>query len=573
MKRTHGFTLIEVMVTAGIIAFLAGITIVAVNPAKHMSEARNAQRATNLGSIQGAINHYTLDSAGTYPAGIDGTLRMLGSATTGCAVSCGQNFQTPLTGLFNDDNSADFSTGTYHDTWWNTASSAVTLNTAGLTARTGWYRSGVKDAGANQTWMTFTWTPSAPYNKELPNNAASETAYPSGNAVMTGNVLLMHMNESSGTITDSSGGNRNGTVTGGVNYGVSGKLRTGLGWNGGANTYVSVPHSTALNLPNTGGTVMIWINPTITTGSIPQNTGMGVIRKPDYGPNIYSPGGYGIEVYRNLTSSPANIRAYLGWNSGVPSSQQVLTGTATIANNTWHHVALTWNATTMNIYVNGVLDATATRTSGPLNWSSASPAPVYLGHNGAAISGAPPSWYTGSMDEAALFSRELSATEIRSAYERGAFRLRAQLRTCDDVLCNGETLKGPSGSSSDYYEEINNTGLGLPTFAITNQLINRYFQYDIFFDTDTSSYGPGLRTVLASNSADIPGGDPTTENTAEACLNLSSTLTPTYLTEIPVDPQTGSASRTYYAAKKLGRDNLIVRACSPELGESIQIEQ
>lgn len=577
LKRMHGttkgFTLIELLIVVGVLTILASITIVGVNPARQISNTRNAQRTADVANIQGGINHYAIDTFGGYPAGIDTTLRMIGTSASGCAVTCGPETIIPPTSLFTDTSPVLFNLGTFSNTQWDAASSSVQLTPTGLSNRTGSYTSSVKDAGTSQTWTTFTWTPGAPYRKELPNGGASETGYPSGNAVMGGNVLLLHMNQTNGAIIDSSGGNRNGAVTGGVNYGVSGRLNTGLGWNGSSNTYVSVPHTSVLNLPNTGGTVMLWIQPTLTNGSIPQNTGMGVIRKPDYGPNLYSPGGYGIEIYRNLTSSPANIRVHLGWNSGTSNSQQTLTGTMPLSNNTWHHVALTWNAATMNIYVDGLLDSTAPRTSGPLNWASASPSPIYFGHNGAAVTGAPPAWYTGSMDEAALFNRQLSTAEIKAAYERGAFRLRAQVRTCDDSLCNGETVKGPSGSASDYYEEINNSSLGLPSFSITNQPPGRYFQYQMFFDTDTANYGPELKSVSANNNASGGGSTTVTENTAEACLDLAPLLVPTYITDMPVDPQTGSLEKTYYAVKKLNRDNLIVRACSPELDKSIQVEQ
>ena len=47
--------------------------------------------------------------------------------------------------------------------------------------------------------------PQRPLCKELPDNKGIESAYPTGNADMTGNVLLMHMNEASGTVLDYSG--------------------------------------------------------------------------------------------------------------------------------------------------------------------------------------------------------------------------------------------------------------------------------------------------------------------------------------------------------------------------------
>ena len=65
-----GFTLIELLLVIGIIAILVSIVIVAINPAKSIGEARDAQRRQDVHTILNAVYDYLLDNDGTLPAGI-----------------------------------------------------------------------------------------------------------------------------------------------------------------------------------------------------------------------------------------------------------------------------------------------------------------------------------------------------------------------------------------------------------------------------------------------------------------------------------------------------------------------
>lgn len=66
-KKNKGFTLIEILVVIGIIAILAAIVIIAINPKKHFDDAVAAQRDANVNTILNAISQYIVDSKGDLP--------------------------------------------------------------------------------------------------------------------------------------------------------------------------------------------------------------------------------------------------------------------------------------------------------------------------------------------------------------------------------------------------------------------------------------------------------------------------------------------------------------------------
>lgn len=69
MKR-NGFTLIELLVVIGIVAILATIVLVAINPARQFATARDTARRNDVYQILNAIHQYAVDNGGIYPAQI-----------------------------------------------------------------------------------------------------------------------------------------------------------------------------------------------------------------------------------------------------------------------------------------------------------------------------------------------------------------------------------------------------------------------------------------------------------------------------------------------------------------------
>jgi prepilin-type N-terminal cleavage/methylation domain-containing protein len=66
MKQHKGFTLIEILIVIGLIAVLAGVLVVALNPARQFAQARNAQRYNNIDTIMGAVINNMTDNRGLF---------------------------------------------------------------------------------------------------------------------------------------------------------------------------------------------------------------------------------------------------------------------------------------------------------------------------------------------------------------------------------------------------------------------------------------------------------------------------------------------------------------------------
>ncbi len=85
--KKKGFTLLEILLVIGIIAVLATVVIVSLDPATRFRDARDARRLSDIQSILSAVHQYIVDNRGELPSGLDTTEREISTDGSGCAIS------------------------------------------------------------------------------------------------------------------------------------------------------------------------------------------------------------------------------------------------------------------------------------------------------------------------------------------------------------------------------------------------------------------------------------------------------------------------------------------------------
>jgi len=218
--------------------------------------------------------------------------------------------------------------------------------------------------------------------------------------------LLMHFDEGSGTKTsDKTNYGNNGSCSGAsCPVWVSGKTGNALSFDG-INDYIKVPDNASIAISGSNADISLeaWIYPR--TYPNPQSWGGIVTKSLGTGGFI----GYGLFIYSPSITNPLTVYFAVGDEiSGVPNAKY-----QNINPNQWYHVVGTYDHKYIKLYVNGVLQA-----SNPLNVSIINIDDLKIGHLN--WSGFPNLYFNGTIDEAAVYSKALSAQEVSEHYAANA---------------------------------------------------------------------------------------------------------------------------------------------------------
>lgn len=139
-KNKKGFTLVEVLLVIVIVAILAGIVLVAVNPGRQVFQANNTQRNSDVSAILNAVHQYSIDNRGALPAAITTTATNVASGAAQADI-CADLVPTYLAALPFDPTAAStgFTDCTNYNTGYSISSDAnnritVTAPSAELSA-------------------------------------------------------------------------------------------------------------------------------------------------------------------------------------------------------------------------------------------------------------------------------------------------------------------------------------------------------------------------------------------------------------------------------------------------------
>jgi uncharacterized repeat protein (TIGR01451 family) len=371
-----------------------------------------------------------------------------------------------------DDTAAEFNAGTHNNTFWNDPRPAIDgderLEMVDTSLGTGVYTSHVFDGGNDGvSWNRLSWVPRRPYWKPLPDNGAEEWGYVHGEANMAGNRILLQADLPT-ELLNTSGVGEDATCPAMAGEGcpttTSGRFGFALSFDGAVSQTAVI--SDAVDPDRYAAELWVYVP----TGAI---TDTSFLLRTDTPTDT-------VEAYSHMLGVVDGHFAYTVYDGAC----HTITSTTLITPDTWFHVAGTaQSGGDIELYVNGVREA---RLSG-MGTLWAGGGWYRLGSVYGPVT--PTAYFTGRLDEIAIYSRTLSSGEVLDHYLRGALRLSYEVRSCSLPDCSDGTW------SSGSYSEQSNTSLTTPANVVFIAPDNRYFQYRATLETDRTDYSPELRSV------------------------------------------------------------------------------
>ena len=374
-KHNQGFTLLEILLVVGIIAILAGIVIIAINPSKQLATVRNAERKSDVLALHNALQQYYIDNS-KYPDGVD-TLNEVCDTGALTPSSVPTDFCTGLVNL-------SVLVPTYLTAIPKDPMGSVTNNATGYSVVNAGGRIGLSAVRV-----------------ELGTQVGIGTLIGGGGnsgpwVPISGLVAHYLMNDTDGTTAlDNTSNHNDGT---GSYAPTEGKIGGGLGFDGGSNYIDFNTPSSMYSFPLTYS-AWIYIPSSYRDGV---NVILGAYNNVET-PNAPS---FGISPNGNLNTS------FVGSGGGG-------NGADVVPLNSWHLVTLVMNGTDAYFYIDGVPDS-----AGPISFSgdfTAQPIttigeiyayPPYDTHWFDSINGK-------LIDDVRIYNRVLSSDEISQIYNGG----------------------------------------------------------------------------------------------------------------------------------------------------------
>lgn len=399
---SSAFTLIELLVVIAIIAILAVVVVLTLNPAEMLRQSRDANRVSDMATINSALNLYTTDQSGN-PSFSLGNASSVYLSLLDTSSTCTNLGLPTSSGNFNYACSSATSSRNITSSGWipvnlSNISSGSPLGSLPIdpvnTSSTGLYYTYYTNGSQYEVSSLF----ESQKNKAQYGQQPILPGYPEVDAVgnslsinplfnPTGLVGYWPMDEGVGSTTiDASGNGNNGTWSG-TPAGTSGHYSPGKvgqwagAFDGNTNTV------TTLSLTQLGGTtapftISLWMNPASSSIEMSLVHVSGSNTKLFYTPATRA---YGLSM-NNAIALTTGYYPPLG---------------------SWTFVTLTYDGSNALMYINGALKASSLGFPNDGVTNSA----VYIGQRSGGGQA-----FTGLLDDVRIYNRALSAVEIQALY-------------------------------------------------------------------------------------------------------------------------------------------------------------
>jgi prepilin-type N-terminal cleavage/methylation domain-containing protein len=424
VSPSSAFTLIELLVVIAIIAILAVVVVLTLNPAQLLAQSRDANRVSDMATLNSALSLYQIDSGGT---GSLGTSSIVYTSLSDTSSTCG-NLNLPILPsgyTYNCTNST--STRNINNTGWipinfqtissgapfgslpvdptNTSSSRLyyTYDTNGsqYEVTASMESSKYKLGGSNDVISSDGGTLASVYEK---GTGLGLEPLDYGDSSLVG---YWPMNEGSGSTSgvtqayDRSGNGNNGTwygtPAGTSGYYSPGKVGAWAGTFDGSTNYLDLgaAYSSYVGSPVS-----------VSSASMPSYTISTWMNSP-----TTLPSGQHQVVFGKVGFSAGILSAECSlWDSS--GAQHLINYSPLPQANTWYLMTMTYNQSTQiaTCYENG--SALGTINMASLTFRALN---VHLTIGGGVGSG----YFAGLIDDARIYNRALSAAEIQAMYNAG----------------------------------------------------------------------------------------------------------------------------------------------------------
>ncbi|MEI6191287.1 MAG: LamG-like jellyroll fold domain-containing protein [bacterium] len=397
-NKSSGFTLLEILLVIGIIAILAGIVIIAINPSKQLAQVRNSQRKSDIKQINNAITQYYIDNS-SFPSTISTT-----TLTEVCNTGSVSNTATS-TNRVNCATAGLANLSTLVPTYLvsiptdPTGSSSLLSFVPTAYAATNATGTGYK-VGVSATKQVLISAPLAELGVTVTVGNVPTTV-----ASTLGVGLVAHylMNDNLGTtnVLDNTSNHYDGTATQNTSaMTTTGRTQTALYFN----------DSTKINIGNifygdnywngTGFTVSVWH----TMESWQNNRSYAILGGESSRPILF-------DILDNNASNNGYITIRALSDGGGPGFSTDYSSILRPGPGVWQHIVITVDASgNGKIYVDGINVTSATGQNKPQKINST----VLIGKQQPSNS-----YYKGNLDDLRIYNRALTQSEVTQLYNVG----------------------------------------------------------------------------------------------------------------------------------------------------------